>query len=380
MDHAYPLPGRSRAPSPSLPPPRLSRNDTGRPRAGDADPAAPSEGEARVFVGRAVDAMATLGIGSAHLRELLRLMLRFLPGQALVSGRPWLPMGAGKLARLAGITERTLARRVAELRALGLLDRHLDRWNHPARAADGSRCGYDLGPLVEKAAELNAALDRFFVDDTRARREARRSTSRETAERARAAAPSPALILTRKTGGADADVTPINTIHPDPIGSLVNSLGEGGVGLAGESQTTHAEPDGSQAAGVSRVEGAPGPRRAGRLLAALSPDFAMLLRGVARNPDKPSEGELLATADHLARHLGLPRTAWAGVSPGHNRVSLAAIVVLGQAQDAGAFRTSRVAWVTAMLRRPGVDPWPSVHRAIAQKAQGIAAKPNRFLH
>ena len=106
----------------------------------------------------------------------------------------------------------------------------------------------------------------------------------------------------------------------------------------------------------------------------------MLLRGVARDPDKPTEGDLLAAADHLARHLGVPRTAWAGVAPGHDRLSLAAVVVLGQAQDQGAFRSSRVAWVTAMLRRPGVDPWPSVHRALAQKAQGLAAKPNRFLH
>lgn len=159
----------------------------------------------------------------------------------------------------------------------------------------------------------------------------------------------------------------------------MNSLGEGAVGLAKEISPTHLGPNGGQE-DASRTEGAPGPRRAGRLLAALSPDFAMLLRGVARNPDKPSEGELLAAADHLAQHLGLPRTAWAGVSPGHDRTSLAAIVVLGQAQDAGAFRSSRVAWVTAMLRRPGVDPWPSVHRALAQKAQGLAAKPNRFLH
>lgn len=379
MNHAYPLPGRGRAPSPPLPSPRLSRADGGRPRAGDADTALPSEGEARVFVFRAIGAMATLGIGSAPLRELLGLMLRFLPQGALVGGRPWLPMGAGKLARLAGITERTLARRVAELRALGLLDRHLDRWNHPARAADGSRCGYDLGPLVEKAAELNLALDRFFADDSRARRDARRSASREAAERARAAAPSSCLILTRKTGGGDAGVTPINTIHPNPTGFLVNSLGEGAVALPEQPSPTHPRPDTRQE-GASRAEGAPGPRRAGRLLAALSPDFAMLLRGVARTPDNPSEGELLAAADHLARHLGLPRTAWAGVSPGHDRTSLAAIVVLGQAQDEGAFRSSRVAWVTAMLRRPGVDPWPSVHRALAQKAQGIAAKPNRFLH
>ena len=106
----------------------------------------------------------------------------------------------------------------------------------------------------------------------------------------------------------------------------------------------------------------------------------MLLRGLARNPERPDEGDLLAAADHLARHLGVPRVAWARVAPNHDRTSLAALVVLAQAQDTGAFRSSRVAWVTAMLRRPGVDPWPSVHRALAQKAQGVAAKPNRFLN
>ena len=94
-----------------------------------------------MFVGRAVLALATLGIGTPASRELLRVMLQFLPAGALVSGRPWLPMGAAKLAAIAGITERTLARRMAELRALGLLERHLDQWNHPARAEDGSRCG-----------------------------------------------------------------------------------------------------------------------------------------------------------------------------------------------------------------------------------------------
>jgi predicted pyridoxine 5'-phosphate oxidase superfamily flavin-nucleotide-binding protein len=76
----------------------------------------------------------------------------------------------------------------------------------------------------------------------------------------------------------------------------------------------------------------------------------------------------------------MPQTAWAGVASSHDRLSLTAVVVLAQAQDEGAFRSSRVAWVTAMLRRPGVDPWPSVHRALAQKAQGLSAKPNRFLH
>jgi len=84
----------------------------------------------------------------------------------------------------------------------------LGRWNHPAIALDGSRCGYDLAPLVEKAAELNAELDRFFDDYKLARHEARRSPSRERAEQARAVARRSPLILTKKTGEPDSGVTP----------------------------------------------------------------------------------------------------------------------------------------------------------------------------
>ncbi|WP_159351028.1 helix-turn-helix domain-containing protein [Roseomonas harenae] len=378
MDHAYPQPGRDRATPPPLPSPRPARGSLGHTSA-SAPSIGDSEGRARVFVNRAITALGTLRTGTPASRELLRVMLQFLPAGALTSGRAWLPMGAAKLAAIAGITERSLARRVAELRALELLDRHLDRWNHPARAADGSRCGYDLAPLVERAAELNAALDRLFEDGTRARREARRSASLEVAERVREVAPLPFSSRTQKTGGGDADVTPIQTTNPDPIGSSVNSLGEDAVQRAHQPLTTHAQSEGNKEV-ASRAEGAPGPRRAGRLLSALSPDFAMLLRGVARDPDKPTEGDLLAAADYLAQHLGVPRMAWAGVAPAHDRLSLAAVVVLGQAQDESAFRSSRVAWVTAMLRRPGVNPWLSVHRALAQKARGLPAKPNRFLH
>ena len=379
MEHAHLRPGPGRAPTPPHPAAPPARGAPGRAAAGDGPPPGESEGRARVFVDRAITALAHLGLGTPASRELLGIMLRFLPRAALVSGRPWLPMGAGKLAAIAGISERSLARRVAELRALGLLERHLDRWNHPARAEDGSRCGYDLSPLVARAAELNAALDRLFDDHARARREARRSASLEAASTKREGATSPPLPVTRKTGGADADVTPIQTTLPDPIGSEVNSLGEGAVGVVGTAPSPHASTggDGGEA---SQEGGAPSPRRAARLLAALSPDFAMLLRGLARDPEKPGEGDLLAAADHLARHLGVPRTAWAQVAPRHDRLALAAVVVLGQAQDASAFRSSRVAWVTAMLRRPGVDPWPSVHRALAQKAQGLAPRPNRFLH
>ena len=373
LQHAHPdeYPGHGRTtPSPTA----IPRPGHIAPRRPAADEVAPSEGRARVFVSRAVCALASLGIGTPASRELLRLMLHFLPAGALSSGRPWLPMGAAKLAALAGTSERTLARRVAELRALGLLARHLDQWNHPARAEDGSRCGYDLGPLVERAAELNAALDRLFEDQAQARREARRSASLKAAQAAASGVP----ILPRWTGGDDAHVTPIQTTNPDPKRSEVNSSGEEGSRSAAITPTMRS--DARSRGGASPPEGPPGPRRAARLLAALSPDYAMLLRGLARDPEKPDEGDLLAAADHLARHLGVPRAAWARVAPNHDRTSLAALVVLGQAQDAGAFRSSRVAWVTAMLRRPGVDPWPSVHRALAQKAQGVAAKPNRFLN
>lgn len=373
MQHAYPDdPGQGRTTPSTTAIPRPRRIAPGHPA---ADEAAPSEGRARVFVGRAVCALASLGIGTPASRELLRLMLHFLPAAALSSGRPWLPMGAAKLAALAGTSERTLARRVAELRTLGLLARHLDQWNHPARAEDGSRCGYDLGPLVQRAAELNAALDRLFEDQAQARCEARRSASLEAAQ---TTAPR-VSILTEQTGGDDVDVTPIQTTDPDPKGSEVNSSGEEVVRPA---PSTPALPRTVRGNGgeARQPEGAPGPRRAARLLATLSPDYAMLLRGLARDPEKPSEGDMLTAADHLARHLGVPRAAWARVAPNHDRTSLAALVVLAQAQDAGAFRSSRVAWVTAMLRRPGVDPWPSVHRALAQKGQGLAAKPNRFLN
>ncbi len=373
LQHAYPDdPGHGQATPSTSHTPRPKRSVPNRPA---PDGTAPSEGRARVFVGRAVCALASLGIGTPSSRELLRLMLHFLPPGALSGGRPWLPMGAAKLAAIAGISERTLARRVAELRALGLLARHLDQWNHPARAEDGSRCGYDLGPLVERAAELNAALDRLFEDHASVRREARRSASLEAAQ----AAASTVLALPRKTGGDDVAVTPIQTTNPDPKGSEVNGFGEEVIRPAPATLAPYRTGRGNTGE-ASQPEGAPGPRRAARLLAALSPDYAMLLRGLARDPEKPSESDLLTAADHLARHLGVPRAAWARVAPNHDRTSLAALVVLAQAQDAGAFRSSRVAWVTAMLRRPGVDPWPSVHRALAQKGQGLAAKPNRFLN
>jgi len=372
--------GHGRASSPLR---ATSRSGSGvyRPtRPVETDPPAPSEGEARVFVARAIAAMATLGIGSADLRELLSLMLHFLPQQALVSGRPWLPMGAGKLAGLAGITKRTLASRVARLRKLGLLKRHLDGYNHPARAADGSRCGYDLTPLVERAAELNAGLDDFFADHKIARSEARRSASHEADERVRAASPRPVLTLTRRTGGADGGVTPIKTIHPDSTESSVTGTGKDDVRLTEGSPTTHAEPN-AEPAWMSTVQpkAMPSPQLAGRLLARLSPEFDYLLRGQTSNLHRAREGQFLAAAVDLARHLGVPQSVWASVPPGRDRVSLAAIVVLGQAQDAEAFRTSRVAWVTAMLRRPDMNPWPSVYRALVQKERGLPAKPNHFL-
>jgi len=101
---------------------------------------------------------------------------------------------------------------------------------------------------------------------------------------------------------------------------------------------------------TGRARVVPGPRVAGRLLTALSPEFAHLLHGLARHADKPSEDEILTAAKHLAQHLGIPQTAWAGVRSGSKRVSLAAVVVLGHAQDDEAFRTSRLAWLRAMLR------------------------------
>ena len=376
LEHAHSHPGHGRTlPLSALHSGRgvARRDQAGDPLAGE------SEGRARVFVDRAVTALAHVGIGTPATRELLGIMLRFLPRAALTSGRPWLPMGAAKLAAIAGISERTLARRVAELRGLGLLERHLDRWNHPARAADGSRCGYDLGPLVARAAELNAALDQLFKDRTGARCEARRSASLEAVQRCSGTAVSAASSPTKMTGGDVTGVTPIQTTIPDPLGSAVNSIGEE-VGLPENGRPTADDSARAGMRGACRAEAAPGPRRAARLLSALSPDFAMLLRGLARDPERPAEGDLLTAADHLARHLGVPRAAWAQAAPNHDRTTLAAVVVLGQAQHESAFRASRVAWVVAMLRRPEADPWPTVHRALAQKAQGLVAKPNRFLN
>lgn len=75
-----------------------------------------------------------------------------------------------------------------------------------------------------------------------------------------------------------------------------------------------------------------------------------------------------------------PRAAWARVAPRPDRVALAALVVLTHDQHPDAFRRSRVAWLAAMLARTGVDPWPSVHRALAQKERGLEPRPERFFH
>ena len=64
LEHAHLRPGPGRAPTPPHPAAPPARGAPGRAAAGDGPPPGESEGRARVFVDRAITALAHLGLGT----------------------------------------------------------------------------------------------------------------------------------------------------------------------------------------------------------------------------------------------------------------------------------------------------------------------------
>ena len=103
------------------------------------------------------DGAAELGITYRQV-EVLRALLTFHPSRDLGEGQPVVfPSNATLAARLGGMPESTLRRHLARLVTVGLVARH----DSPNRKRYAHRCGmvfgFDLSPLIQRRAEIEAA-------------------------------------------------------------------------------------------------------------------------------------------------------------------------------------------------------------------------------